>query len=399
MFPARPLLSVAWIFAVVASVPACIDVQADCGATGTGVTDDTAAFQRCVAAAVRRQGCVVVPGGTYSVTGVHLNVSNIHLFIRAGATLQPPPRNTRGIEGLLLIGSDVGAAPAHNVSILGVGGQFVLDCRQQAAIGQKIGAVRLTGNVRGFVVGNVRTKMAYGAVTPHGKDLNTNALAMGNVMADGRSYHPRDGHVFNITNSGSWGGYGLVQVQSAENVLFEHLDSKGGVTLRLETGVQAPGSFVGNITGRHITCRDGSSAFLASPHAQQNGDFYVYDLRSYGCFFGANLVPGYIQNNATVPGFFGNGSVVDGVQATFGATGAQCDDHCRANQFNGSSCAACHLAQNAAFPSPGRLGYDVLVRNVRGIGFPWQHNYSTCVNFNRHKVDCAWWPTPGQDDG
>lgn len=162
----------------------------------------------------------------------------------------------------------------------------------QGVINQKIGAIRLSGNVRNFVVGNVRTKMAYvvpppfvnsdvgvnffsfffflicclavpswysldwcwcksdacdwsrmsrslfngcsfifernahthfklccvftnGYDTRYGTlnttskstDLNTNALAMGNMVDNGVSYHPTDGHVFNITNTGSWGGY------------------------------------------------------------------------------------------------------------------------------------------------------------------------------------------------
>lgn len=124
---------------------------------------------------------------------------------------------------------------------------------EQGVTNNKIGALRLNGNVRDFVIGNVRTKMAYGQnTTSKSKDLNTNALGMGNLLANGTSYHPTNGHVFNITNTGSWGGYGLVQVQSAENILFEHLDSTGGVTLRMETGVQLPGSYVGNITGASI---------------------------------------------------------------------------------------------------------------------------------------------------
>jgi hypothetical protein len=108
-----------------------------------------------------------------------------------------------------VIGSQVTSTPAHNVSVLGVGGQFAVDatlqgdqdlmcpaltwlfppclsvsshlislshhsheypsavyvlgmiCVPQGVINQKIGAIRLSGNVRNFVVGNVRTKMAY----------------------------------------------------------------------------------------------------------------------------------------------------------------------------------------------------------------------------------------------
>lgn len=73
------------------------------------------------------------------------------------------------------------------------------------------------------------------------------------------------------------------------NAFFRSIE-QGGVTLRMETGVQLPGSYVGNITGRNIICRDGSSGFLANPHSQQNGDFYVYDVQAYSCFMGIHLV-------------------------------------------------------------------------------------------------------------
>eukprot|EP01050_Picozoa_sp_SAG11_P016527 SAG11_NODE_2264_length_3606_cov_1.320217_1_plen_1087_part_00 len=343
-------------------VAECLDVKTDCGARGDGKGDDTAAFQRCVATAHCCGGCIRVAVGIYPLTSVAINVSDLHVFVDAGTVLRTPAGYESGPAGggILVIGG-TDAAAAHNVSIVGMGGQFVVDCTRQADIGSnRVAALRLHGNVRDFVLGNIRTKMKYGPETgAHSQDLNTNAIAMGNVLVDGVSYHPTGGHVYNITNSGSWGGYGLVQVQSAEDILFEHLDSTGGVTLRMETGVQLPGSFVGNITGRHLICRDGSSGFLASPHSQHNGNFFVYDVQSFGCFMGIHLVAGYVQEqkgnrtlNATVAGFFGNGSRVHGVVAHFQSSGAQCDAHCQLSKLNGSSCAACAYGENKAHPGP-----------------------------------------------
>ena len=303
----------------VAGSTACIDVRKDCGARGDGTGDDTSAFVQCIAAAhASPLGCLNVPAGTFPVTGISMNASNVRMMVDAAAVLRPPSTWQSGIDGLIVFGSSSNAALVHNVSVVGVGGQFTIDCTLQRQLtGSHIGAIRLDGNVKKFEIGNVRTKMAHGAITDE-KGLNTNALAMGNVLEDGISYHPTDGHVYNVTNTGSWDGYGLVQVQSAENVVFEHLDSTGGVTLRLETGVQKPGSFVGNITGRHLVCRSGHSGFLSSPHAQKNGNFSVFDVTSYSCFFGINIVPGYVQHNATEPGYFGNGSMVHNVVAYYG---------------------------------------------------------------------------------
>jgi|EP01043_Picozoa_sp_COSAG02_P057029 hypothetical protein len=233
----------------------CLDIKSDCGARGDGHGDDTAAFQKCVATAHCCGGCVRVSVGTYPLTSVAINVSDIALLIDAGTELRTPTGYESGPagSGIFAIGAD-DATPAHNVSVVGVGGQFVIDCTRQAVIGtNRVAALRLKGNVKNFAIGNIRTKMAFGPITASSsQDLNTNAIAMGNVLVDDTSYHPTNGHVYNITNSGSWGrfiacyakftapafhrmcasscattigGYGLVQVQSAENVLFEHLES------------------------------------------------------------------------------------------------------------------------------------------------------------------------------
>lgn len=394
----RSLASWIALSLIVSGSWACIDVKLDCGAHGNGVGDDTVAFEQCIAKAHTKGGCVMVTAGTYPITCFAINISDVHMFFDPGATLNPPKGYVKGCAsaGLVQIGSSKDASPAHNVTVLGVGGgQFTIDCTLQATIRERVAAIRVNGNVRDVVIGNVRTKMAYPLFPPpstHEKALNTNALAFGNTLVDGTSYHTVGGHVFNITNTGSWEGYALVQVQSLENTLFEHLDSTGGVTLRLETGVQLPGSYVGNITGKDITCRSGANAFEASPHAQQNGNFFVSDVKSFSCFTAINLVAGYIQNNATVPGFFGNGSLVHGVVATFG-NDSQCDDACRLNKLNGSSCAACIQGENKAHPD-SQLGYTVDVQGVSAVGFPpaWKHDYSTCAVFNRHKEDCSYWP-------
>jgi hypothetical protein len=385
----------------------CLDLVADCDASGTGHGDDTHAFEHCVATAnTAGSGCINVPAGTYPTTGFGIGVPNVHFFFDAGATMTTPT----GFEGsamLISIGSGKGIDPesgpgqAHNVSILGVGGQFTMDCTRQGVTGQRVAPIRLDGNVQDFVIGNIRTKMAYFAANESvaALGLNTNALAMGQVY----EHRPTNGHVFNITNTGSWGGYALVQIQSAESILFEHLDSTGGVTLRMETGVQLPGSFVGNITGRHIIGRDCSSGFMANPHAQQNGDFFIYDVQTFNCFNGIDLVPGYIQAekggrklNDTVPGAYGNNSLVHGVVATYGKSGAQCDDQCMLNKLFGSSCSACAKSENKAHTN-GFLGYDVDVHGVTGVGFPFKHDYTSCMAFDRHTEDCAWWPSPDDE--
>ena len=191
-----------------AAAQLCLDIKSECGARGDGIGDDTTAFQRCVARAHCCGGCIRVPSGTYPLTSVAINTSDLAIFIDEGTILRTPNGYESGPagDGIFAIGAD-DATPAHNVSVVGVGGQFVIDCTRQAAIGtNRVSALRLKGNVKDFVIGNIRTKMAYGPNTAsHSLDLNTNAIAMGNVLVDDVSYHPTNGHVYNITNSGSWG--------------------------------------------------------------------------------------------------------------------------------------------------------------------------------------------------
>jgi hypothetical protein len=72
---------------------------------------------------------------------------------------------------------------------------------------------------------------------------------------------------------------------------------------------------------------------------------------------------------------------------------SQCDDHCRLNPLNGSSCSACNMGENKAHPDPYSIGYTVDLKNITGNGFPWEHDYTKCTAFNRHEVDCTYWPS------
>jgi len=384
-----------WAFLLCGVACGCIDVREDCGARGSDAYgDDTAAFQKCQSLAVGQGGgCVTVPPGAYPLTGVIVNSSHVHWRVSAGATLTTPMGwNAKQAVSLFVLGAPESATAVRNVSVVGEGGRFVCDCRAQAKTGQKVRGIEFTANLANFTAGNVRILMAYG--DPNGPDktvLNTNAMAMNNwISPDKATYHPNGGHVFNITASGMWDGYGLVQVQSAANILFEHLDGTGGVTLRLETGVQTPGSFVSNITARDIVCRDGDSAFLSSPHAQANGRFTVTDVKSYSCFFAVHFVAGYAQYG-NPPGVYSNDSSVAGVVASFGKN-ATCDELCRENKFFGDSCGACSYGLNGNFPT--QINYKVSLTDVQGVGFPFNHDYSKCTIFNRHHESCPYWPTP-----
>ena len=58
--------------------------------------------------------------------------------------------------------------------------------------------------------------------------------------------------VSNISSTGAFAGYGLVQLRSGKDIRFKNLWGEGGVTLRLETGDDGNG-YAGNINGSNIT--------------------------------------------------------------------------------------------------------------------------------------------------
>lgn len=66
------------------------------------------------------------------------------------------------------------------------------------------------------------------------------------------------------------------------------------MTLRLETGDDGRG-YAGNISGSNITCVNGSSAFMAQPHCQANGEFHVTDLVSIACNNAMHLSGGFVS--------------------------------------------------------------------------------------------------------
>jgi hypothetical protein len=93
--------------APIPQVPVVANVM-DLGAKGDGTADDTAAFQSALAAAGKKGGAILVPAGTYKVTGV-LNLSNNGVVLRGEGpdktTIEFQKSLTDSISPLSLSGS------------------------------------------------------------------------------------------------------------------------------------------------------------------------------------------------------------------------------------------------------------------------------------------------------
>ena len=248
------------------------------GATGTGTSNDTAAFERAMAKAARVGGVVYVPApGNYRIANV-TPPSNTRLLVQAGASLKK-------------YGSDNGAlfevrGPndtrfVNNVHIQGVGGTFTIDLHDA---GQQTAGI-VYRNVRNFSLRNMiciqnndnPTQKAPSSRRPCVGFLPTPAGPV-----DGVHNHPIDGELKNIHSRRSPYGWGLTQITGGENLRFFNISSKGGVPLRLENYANhwTP---IDNLVAHGVRCKNGHDAVHMNPHGAQHGKVTIRNVVADSC--------------------------------------------------------------------------------------------------------------------
>lgn len=111
---------------------------------------------------------------------------------------------------------------------------------------------------------------------------------------------PTNGVVKNISIDNAHVGYGLVQTQTGNTVLFKNLEGKGGVTLRLETGVREVNlvnvGTLNDIVGRKIKVVNGDSAMVTSPHRVDQGIIDVEDITAIASTYAVRVSKGFLDN-------------------------------------------------------------------------------------------------------
>eukprot|EP00035_Acanthoeca_spectabilis_P016300 m.329757 g.329757 ORF g.329757 m.329757 type:complete len:447 (-) comp16511_c1_seq11:798-2138(-) len=366
--------------------PRCVSLR-ECGAIGDGETDDTAAFVQCQQAAKAAGGCISVPSGTYACLAVPINTSHHQCqghFCSAAKYVQ----NQLDVLDWCGRGRTARAADA-NLSILGpIDASFTVDISKPTMAPWN---VRYMGDVSDFTLANVLIKMADPRLDP---SISIVASKSGIEFVNHNTLNPRRGLVANITSTGGAFGYGMIQTQSVQDTRFENLNGQGGSTLRLETGVGLPGAFVGNITARNVTCRDGWNAAYILPHQQVNGRLTLENFKSFGCLTTVDIGGGYLDPNrhpGSHPGSYSNDSTLDGVLAVYG-------EHAQAGNLSGvPSCTLCHKgwATGGQWGSYTGVNFKVAITNVATQGFPPPSNRTACANWSRwinHTENfCPYW--------
>lgn len=291
---------------------------------GTG--DDTAIFQNAIDALTTDGGTLIVNAGTYRILEVDLK-SNVHLEINSSTTFLP--FNPSSSVNNALFNADLNAG-IDNFSLIGVGGKFTVDMSSlETTIRIRVVAF---GNCTNFKVGNFHiidgvtefSSLAFGGnFVKSTIDGNKRITSVRGV--------PNFGIIEDVSMVNGHYGYGLVQIQGGNNILFRGLNCDGGVALRLETGydlIQYTEAYdfdlikLDNIWGRNIECSNGQSALQLSPHTLDQGYFNVSGVTATSCEAAVVWSSGFTTDDqeaaGLTPGSFDSTSKVRDVTSTFG---------------------------------------------------------------------------------
>ncbi len=295
-------------------------------------------------------GKIIIPKGNYTFADIRLK-SNVHIEINKNAIIKPNRRVDDRNYAIFFVGQK-NKATVENVSITceDSNDRFTVDF---TGTNNKTASLFGMTNTKNFLIANINlidVQTRFSAINmthtynnadgdnrdAFNADLNCNGKTNDPSDDSDDYFFPENGVIKNVSIFNGDYGYGVVQVQSAKNVLFKNLYGKGGVTLRLESGevalnnLQRPsvGLSIGgihDIYAENIRCEDGNAALMVSPHAMQNGKIYAKDIWSKNTGFAVRLEGGYTTKAGykttigLIDGTFEN-TVIQNVHAIYGET-------------------------------------------------------------------------------
>ncbi|WP_343330728.1 T9SS type A sorting domain-containing protein [Polaribacter staleyi] len=245
-------------------------------------------------------GILTIPAGDYSFGDINLK-SNVHIEVHPNVVIRPfyeiPSNGKLKNSAIFNLGDNT--SPIKNVSIKSsTGNRFTVDLTHN---NNPNIAVVSCGKVSNFVVANFNVLDSF---------TKFSAVTFGGDFYNEEYTFPENGIVKDIDIQNAHYGYGVVQTQSAENILFKDLSGTGGATLRLETGFTGLNDLQGTnlpsgvkrvggidkIVARNISCTNGNSALMISPHALHNGTVDAEGIHSISAGFAVRVEGGFISN-------------------------------------------------------------------------------------------------------
>lgn len=266
----------------------------DYGADIIFSTDDSVKIQEAIDdVSANGGGILTIPEGNFSFDDIHLK-SNVHIEIDEAAVIRPTDRSDTKNYSIFHLGIK-NQLPIENISITSVNGnRFKVDFTQ---VNNPNVQVVNCNKITNFLISDIMVDDDY---------TKFSAVTMGGDMYNDAYLFPKNGIVKNIHINNAHYGYGTVQTQSAINILFKDLSGVGGATLRLETGFTGLNNLqvvgqprvggLDKVVGRNISCTNGNSAVMISPHAMHNGVVDIEGVTTKSAGFAVRIESGFISN-------------------------------------------------------------------------------------------------------
>ncbi|GAB6166072.1 hypothetical protein JCM19992_20720 [Thermostilla marina] len=292
-----------------------VDLVREYGLISDDTIDQSEKLQKAIdELSARGGGKLVLKKGRYAFAGVVFK-SNVHLFVEADTVLKPyiAPDERRAVN-MFHFGTD--DLQVENVSLRGWKGRFTVEFRPHEA-GLRVVSCKL---VRNFLICNMNVQECW-------TKFCTIILGPPDTTPDQEGFFgATDGTIRDCSVFDASGGYGLAQVHAGKRILFENLYTRGGVAMRVETGVrpknpkQIGGAF--DLVGRNLKSENAGTCVLLSPHSTHNGVVKVDGVEAVSCDFAVKIAPGFISKRksreGSEPGTFAEGTSIKNVHAVFG---------------------------------------------------------------------------------
>ena len=276
-------------------------------------------------------GVLTISAGTYTLGQVHMK-TGVHIRVHPDVIFKSAPQNS-----LFRAGYDNNFTNVSNWSFTSTNGErFTFDFSDMNPHIDGIRAFQL-GNTTNFKISDFVVLDNFTKFNA----ISSGAVGDPDISGDytqGSAKFASFGIIENLDTKKAHYGYGLIQCQVGQDILFRDLSGEGGVTLRFESGFEGLANrylqdntpTIQRVYGRNISCKNGAHALMISPHTITQGVVDVRDISSISCEATVSAMFGFLSENkgqedssgnplnGHTLGTFSEESVVTNVSATFG---------------------------------------------------------------------------------
>ena len=280
-------------------------------------------------------GVLNINAGTYTINSVIDIKSNVHIRVDPSAIFETVTASAR--SAMFQAGYANTYAVASNWSIQSTNGEKFTFNFSSMLPNDKIRALQL-GNTTNFKISDFLILDNFTKFN----GISSGAVGDPDVNGDytqGSAKFPTFGIIENLDIKQAHYGYGLIQCQVGQDILYRNLSGEGGVTLRFESGfeglanryLQDDTPTIERVYARDISCIRGAHALMISPHTMTQGIVDARNITGISCEAAVSAMTGFLSQskgqkdedtgvplNGHTPGTFSEASVISNVSANFG---------------------------------------------------------------------------------